>query len=227
MKTTINNVKITIDNVQYMFHDATYNGMEIIQESETKFVNASSFCKQFKKRLGRLFESVNWKEYISEFELEFKDELEGKSTMANLPPWSFKLNAGIPDSLKRLRGLYVHPKLINYIAIWCSPKYSIKVGKIMDSINDKVHERLKAENKEDTPTNAKPIFESTISTVSRFVSDDENKRCWGVREVDKFDYLDSYDKDFIKSQFNKFKQSLKTINFTIEELKRDYPSLLD
>ena len=49
----------------------------------------------------------------------------------------------------KYRGTYVHPKLINYIAIWASPKYAIYVGKIMDQINDKVHEKLDEQDKED------------------------------------------------------------------------------
>lgn len=175
MKVEIKSVQLTIDNVDYMFDDATYNGMELIVESKSKYVNASSFCKQYNKRLGRLFESVNWKEYISEFVLEFKDELEGQSTMANLPPWSFKLNKGIPDSLKRIRGLYVHPKLINYIAIWCSPKYAIRVAKLLDSINTSVHKQLEEQKLNDTPDNSHKLFLSTCETIISLI-DDANKR---------------------------------------------------
>ncbi|KAA6363566.1 MAG: hypothetical protein EZS28_040906, partial [Streblomastix strix] len=36
------------------------------------------------------------------------------------------------------RGYYVHPKLINYIAIWSSPKYAYTVTQIMDSINERI-----------------------------------------------------------------------------------------
>ncbi|KAA6381537.1 MAG: hypothetical protein EZS28_022934 [Streblomastix strix] len=36
------------------------------------------------------------------------------------------------------RGYYVHPKLINYIAIWASPKYASTVSEIMDAINERI-----------------------------------------------------------------------------------------
>jgi len=36
-----------------------------------------------------------------------------------------------------LRGTYVHPKLVNYVAIWASPKYAARVSEIMDSINER------------------------------------------------------------------------------------------
>ena len=39
--------------------------------------------------------------------------------------------------INELKGTYVDPRLINYIAMWVSPKYAIYVGKIMDSINER------------------------------------------------------------------------------------------
>ncbi|KAA6388768.1 MAG: hypothetical protein EZS28_015706 [Streblomastix strix] len=36
------------------------------------------------------------------------------------------------------RGTWIHPKLINYIAIWASPKYASVVGEIMDAINEHI-----------------------------------------------------------------------------------------
>jgi hypothetical protein len=36
------------------------------------------------------------------------------------------------------RGYYDHPKLINYIAIWASPKYASTVSEIMDVINERI-----------------------------------------------------------------------------------------
>jgi hypothetical protein len=36
----------------------------------------------------------------------------------------------------KYKGYYIHPKLINYIAFWISPKYAVSVRKIMDKINE-------------------------------------------------------------------------------------------
>ena len=37
-----------------------------------------------------------------------------------------------------VRGYYIHPKLMNYIAIWASPKYAVYVGEIMDTLNARI-----------------------------------------------------------------------------------------
>ena len=179
---------------------------------------------QLNKKFRKIFENHSWQEYIKAFENEYYSSEQSNSR--NSDGWSFKLHAGIPDKLKHLRGTYIDSRLINYIAIWCSPTYAISVGKIMDSINDQVHQQLQQKQLPDTPTNARPIFEQTIN-AQRFVSDNENSQCWGIRETDKFDYLESWDKDYIIKQFDRFKHSLKTINMTLDELKRDYPQLLD
>ena len=38
---------------------------------------------------------------------------------------------------KDLAGSYFDRRLVNYIAIWASPKYAIKVSKIMDAIDER------------------------------------------------------------------------------------------
>jgi hypothetical protein len=48
----------------------------------------------------------------------------------------------IKGYINDIKGSYVHPKLINYITFWASPKYAVKVGKIMDSINENNMETL-------------------------------------------------------------------------------------
>ena len=230
--TTLNTVKLIIDDESIEFVKGTYNGMSIIQVKSSNFINASKFTKQYKKRLGRLFETRNWKEFILTFENEyypeFKHQTADKSTVAKLPPWSKRYNKGISDSLKEYRGLYVDARLINYIALWSSPKYAIYCGIIMDSINDSIHQQLTIKQLPDTPENAQPIFEQTINHISRFTTDNENKQCYGYREHDKFDYLDSWDKSWVKNEFESFKKHLiDKLSLTYDELKRDYPQLLD
>ena len=230
--TTLDNVKLIIDDESVEFVKGTYNSMSIIQVKGSNFINASKFTKQYKKRLGRLFETRNWKEFIltfeSEYYPEFKHETADESKVANLTPWSKRYHKGIPDSLKEYRGLYVDARLINYIAFWSSPKYAIYCGIIMDSINDSVHAQLSLQSLPDTPLNTKTIFEETVCNISRFTSDNENKQCYGIRETDKFDYLDSWDKSWVKSEFESFKKHLiDKLSLTYEELKRDYPQLIE
>ena len=233
MKVELNSVKLTINNVNYEFVNATYNGMEIIYEKTTGYINASSFCKQYNKRLGRFFEKEDFKEFIRVFKQEYKVSSEvAKLTCHenNEEWWRFQLHSGIPKQHQRLRGVYIDSRIINFLAMWCSPAYLINVNKIMDSINDQVHQQLQQKQLPDIPTNAQPIFNSTVEDITnhRFVSDNENSQCWGVREHDRFDYLSSWDKDNAKHLWLNFKQALKTkLDLTFDELARDYPQLLD
>ncbi|EAX88820.1 hypothetical protein TVAG_300190 [Trichomonas vaginalis G3] len=64
-----------------------------------------------------------------------------------------------------LKGYYVHRLLVNTVAMWASPKYCIAVGKIMDSIDKKVHEKLDEEELEDTVENAKHLFEEEVGKM--------------------------------------------------------------
>jgi hypothetical protein len=45
----------------------------------------------------------------------------------------YEINKGFENKFK---GYYIHPHLINYVAIWISPRYAVIVRKIMDKIND-------------------------------------------------------------------------------------------
>lgn len=188
----------------------------------TGYVNASQMCSSNNKRWREYKRTNAWQEIVEIYEEFIKNTCESKifqGVSFPTPYFDIKIT-------RDFQGCYIHPKLVHFVAEYCSKRYAYMVAELMDSINDQVHQQLTKNNLPDTPTNAQPIFEQTID-AHRFVSDNENKQCWGVRETDKFDYLESWDKDFISNQFNKFKSSLKAINMTLEELKRDYPQLLD
>ena len=111
------------------FTRGTYNGISVIIHDSDGFINATSMCKQFGRKFAKINENHAWLAYLERFEQEY-------STIPEMGGWSYQLNKGIPDKLKQLRGTYVNPKLINYIAIWASPQYAVVVGKIMDKINE-------------------------------------------------------------------------------------------
>ena len=52
----------------------------------------------------------------------------------------------------------------------------------MDSINDKVHEKLNENNLPDTVENAKPIFENEVRKITEPQKAYEQNYCWGVRD---------------------------------------------
>jgi hypothetical protein len=47
----------------------------------------------------------------------------------------YQINKGFDNQYK---GYYIHPNLINYIAMWINPKYAVYVRKIMDTINNRI-----------------------------------------------------------------------------------------
>jgi hypothetical protein len=107
------------------FTTGTYNGISIIQRDKDGFINATKMCNQFGKLFRKIFENHTWQAYYEEFKSKYV-------CRRNSSGMIYEIKKGFT---KELQGTYVHPKLINYIAIWASPKYAVHVGKIMDKIN--------------------------------------------------------------------------------------------
>ena len=91
----------------------------------------------------------------------------------------YELTKGVENNFK---GIYIHPDLIHFVAEWCSVEYAFRVKDIMDSINDKVHEKLNENNLPDTVENAKPIFENEVRKITEPQKAYEQNYCWGVRD---------------------------------------------
>ena len=76
------------------------------------------------------------------------------------------MNEGLSTEFNELRGTYVHPELIHFIAEWVSLEYAFKVAKIMNMINERQHAlQLEAE------VNYKEI----INKLSQEIEDNKNK----------------------------------------------------
>ncbi|KAA6359622.1 MAG: hypothetical protein EZS28_044851, partial [Streblomastix strix] len=109
------------------FKIVSYNGMNIMIRQSDGFVNATQFCDQYKKDFRRLVKSIHWREYLDEELKDFECEPNGSDYIM------YSINKGFDN---KFIGYYVHPHLINYVAIWVSPKYAVPVRKIMDKINE-------------------------------------------------------------------------------------------
>ena len=122
---TVQNQKILYKNETFTL--STYNGFKIIIRNLDGYINASNVVKQIndkektKKQIKTLFKSVQYQD----FEKHLKTILPGKELKYNLNE--------VPN---HLRGSYVHPKIINFVCFWCSPKYASLDGEIMISINE-------------------------------------------------------------------------------------------
>jgi len=124
-----------------------YHGIQIFIRMSDGYINASALCGQFKTKGGEIKEFkalLRNKEWKTEFYPEFCAEYGRNSGGENSPghenvPLIVDINAKISKKHQFLRGQYVHPKMINYIAMWASVAHSIYVGKIMDELNELKH----------------------------------------------------------------------------------------
>ncbi|KAH0785179.1 N1R/p28-like protein [Histomonas meleagridis] len=191
------------------FVRGTYNGIAVLIREKDGFINATEMCKQFNKRYAKINENHSWQEYYKAFCDEY-------TTLPKMGGFHYVLNSGVT---KDLRGTYVDPRLINYIAIWASPKYAITVGKIMDSINDKVHEVLEEKQLQDTIENAKPVFVEVAKQIAPSVNQElVNQKCWGVRDsAYNLNCWEQQDLSAAIINYKKIKQRLEDAERKIDE----------
>jgi hypothetical protein len=137
------NQEIKVENVvihKFKFIKATYNDIPIIMREEDKYVNVSNLVTRLKNvkkysHMKRYFDTNNsFQEYFNEI---YQFGTGGKISPGTKLNYSdnelIKLSENYGDEFT---GYYVHPKLVNYIEIWASPKYAATVSIIMDAINE-------------------------------------------------------------------------------------------
>lgn len=112
----------------------SYNGFSIIIRQKDYYINATKMVRlinekeNLRKQLKTYFKSHEYRDLSEELTLNLMTNELGKI----LPAYYYELNSGFS---KEIAGTYVHPKLINAIAMWASPKYHLRVSLIMDTIN--------------------------------------------------------------------------------------------
>ena len=113
------------------FIKSTYNGFSILIREKDNYINATKMVQEInqitqkRRQLKKCFQGKDFNDYIEELE---------KYNRVKFDPVYYDLEKGYN---KTVSGRYVHPKIINYIAYWASPKYQVIVSKIMDSINER------------------------------------------------------------------------------------------
>ena len=201
------------------FVRGTYNGIAVLIREKDGFINATELCKQFNKRFRKIFENHSWQEYYKAFCDEYVVRPESGERLYELKKGYFN----------EVRGTYVDPRLINYICFWASPKYAITVGKIMDSINNKVHEVLDEKQLPDTVENAKPVFVEVAKQIAPSVNNELiNQKCWGVRDsAYNLDCWEQQDLSDAIMNYKEIKQRLEVAEHKIDEfgefVKRYHP----
>ena len=205
--------QLEIENNGEKFKRGTYNGISVIIHEKTGFINATDMCNQFKKRFRKIFENHAWQQYFEAFKKEYSASPEKGRHLET--EFLYQLNKGISVKDNYLRGTYVDPRLINYIAIWASPQYAITVGRIMDSFNQRIHNELVTQKLPDIPENTQPILNNIANQLEEQTKQQtelvNSTISWGIRDSPlKLDIwerndLDNDVKEYLKmkSEFDK------------------------
>ena len=184
------------------FEVKTYNGISIIVNNNDGYINASQMCSSNNKQWRHFKNTKMWKNITEAFDKRYLNE---KS--------SYYINKASPQ----YQGEYIHPKLVHFVAEYCSVDYAFAVAELMDSINNKVHEALEKQHLQDTVENAKPVFNDTVKRISLKIDIDlHNSRYWGIR--DDIHKLDSYERDDLKRDIDKYNNIKKQLNEARDKL---------
>ena len=182
------------------FEVKTYNGISITINTEDGYVNASQMCSSNGKQWRHYKNSKIWANIINAFEKHHS-----KGGQIQSP--SYYLDKVAP----KYQGEYVHPKLVHFVAEYCSVEYAFTVAELMDSINDKVHDVLEKNHLQDTVENSKPIFKEVAKRITLKIDVDlVNGQCWGFR--DDVHRLDQYEQDDLKSDIDKYNSIKQQLN---------------
>ena len=149
------------DDHKFVFEIKTYNGISIIRETTSGYINASQMCSDNNRKWRSFTTTKNWKNKLAAFK---RSSIYRNSEAAQIWAPSFIARKQVRPEYQ---GEYIHPKLIHFVAEWCSDDYAFQVAELMDSINENVHRQMKEKKLEDTPENSETLFAKTIEEIIR------------------------------------------------------------
>ena len=115
----ISQVNKQFKNIDYII--SSYNGFEIIVRKSDNYFNASRLINTINnlehtnKKLKHLLENRTFKDLVKEISIDVKNPIDIQKKLPNY-----------------LSGTYMDKLLLNYVCMWCSTKYLIKVNKILN-----------------------------------------------------------------------------------------------
>lgn len=163
------------------FTKTDYNGISVIIDSNG-YYNASKICKDNKTQYTNISRNKYWSEYLSKISRLLRIE-------------ETQLSVEKLDFSNDVKGIYIHPKLVNWLCEHINLDYAILVGEIMDLMNERIHlnnsnleeeiEKLKKENKE---LKKRAVPEGTNNKLLRIlkISDNSYKITADSHRPDKY-----------------------------------------
>lgn len=112
------------DNYEWIQYNKQLRIIHSIKDDMYQIQSIINACDSIKQAY-HWFENSSTKELLSEFELE-------KSTLGI--PREAKTYENRKNLAPGLKGYYVHRLLVNTVAMWASPRYSIRIFKLLDEI---------------------------------------------------------------------------------------------
>ena len=149
------------------FTKTNYNGISVLIDSNG-YYNASKICSDNKTRFLNISRNNYWIEYLNRISRLLKIE-------------QTQLSFEKLDFSNDVRGVYIHPKLVNWLCEHVNLDYAILVGEIMDLMNERIHlnnsnleeeiEKLKKENEE---LKKRAVPKGTNNKLLRILKLDDN-----------------------------------------------------
>ena len=142
-----NSYEVKIISADETFTRGTYNGIPVLIHDKDGFINVTEMCEYvLYKNFENIYENSSWQQYLDAFKAKHYAN-SNKEPIYQLKHYKDEVGA-----------TYVDPRLIDYIAIWASPKYASYVCETMNAFNELIHEVLKNEQLPDIQKYAKPLL---------------------------------------------------------------------
>ena len=185
-------------NIDYII--SSYNGFEIIVRKTDNYFNASRLINNINKlehtnkKIFHLLENRTFKDLAKEISTDDKNPIDIQNKLPN-----------------DLSGTYMNKLLINYVCMWCSTKYLIKVNKIMDSINE-----------QNTTVMNQLIEELKTQVVPNIGDNLENSKYIFIDQVDEDTFKLIYDKKQLNNQHYKTFEVLASANVAKNKILKSF-----
>ena len=185
-------------NIDYII--SSYNGFEIIVRKSDNYFNASRLINNINKlehtnkKIFHLLENKTFKDLAKEISADDKNPIDIQNKLPN-----------------DLSGTYMNKLLINYVCMWCSTKYLIKVNKIMDSINE-----------QNTTVMNQLIEELKSQTIPNIGDNLENSKYVFIDQVDEDTFKIVYDKKQLNQQHYKTFEVLAAANIAKNSILKTF-----
>ena len=193
-------------NIDYIV--SSYNGFEIIVRKTDNYFNASKLINNINKlehtnkKIYHLLENRTFKDLTKEILTDGKNPIDIQNKLPN-----------------DLSGTYMNKLLINYVCMWCSTKYLIKVNKIMDSINEQ-NTTVMNQLIQDLQDENNKLKTQSIQDIGDNL---ENSKYIFIDQVDEDTFKIVYDKKQLNQQHYKTFEVLASANIAKNtELKKYY-----